>query len=97
MTIAEIAIGLYPYAAERYDSIYARLYAVQNGLSPVMPSSLSSECIEFIESWYALFRIIFHIKYSSSLAKNPAKRPLYSDMLVTNEKLLINSMFLYIL
>jgi mitogen-activated protein kinase kinase len=52
LTLYELAIGTYPYARDKYDSVFAQLHEIVTGTLPDLPEDkFSYNCRSFIKLW----------------------------------------------
>ena len=58
LTLYEMAIGSYPYARDKFDSVFAQLHEIVAGTLPELPEDkFSQNCREFVKLWYVFLRI----------------------------------------
>ena len=55
LSILEIAMGVYPYPPEIYNSVFAQLSAIVDGDPPELPEEFSEAAQEFVRQWYISF------------------------------------------
>ena len=56
LSILEIALGVYPYPPEIYNSVFAQLSAIVDGDPPELPDEFSELAQEFVRKWLRLSR-----------------------------------------
>lgn len=70
LSIAEMALGRYPYANTKFDSVFAQLSAIVAGPLPELPpQNFTENCRNFV---------------AKCLSKSPNERPTYPDLLLTD-------------
>jgi mitogen-activated protein kinase kinase len=55
LSILEMAMGVYPYPPEIYNSVFAQLSAIVDGDPPELPQEFSEVAQDFVRQWYTLF------------------------------------------
>lgn len=44
-------MGRYPYAAHKFDSVFAQLNAIVNGVPTDLSETFSANCRDFVRKW----------------------------------------------
>jgi mitogen-activated protein kinase kinase len=52
LSILEIALGVYPYPPETYNSVFAQLSAIVDGEPPALPEGFSPVAQGFVRQWW---------------------------------------------